>query len=247
MRNSRKLMQLVKNNCQNREQIGYQVKQQSPLANADENRPAFLIYDVIDAWWGVSAEMIKRDLLTVSDATDIDVYINSPGGDVFEATAIYSSLKAHPAKIHVHIDGIAASAATRIALAGDTIEIADSGFYMIHYAWTLALGNAQEIRDTADMLDKVDNTIVNDYEKRTDAGEEQVRTWMQAETWFTAQEALEYGFVDSIMQDESTDKTTNKAWDLTTYQNAPEPKSPENTFPQRERLERFANMLLATS
>ena len=118
---------------------------------------------------------------------------------------------------------------------------------MIHYAWTLALGNAQEIRDTADMLDKVDNTIVNDYEKRTEAGEEQVRNWMQAETWFTAQEALEHGFVDSIMQDGSTDQTTNKAWDLTTYQNAPEPKAPENIFPQRERLERFANMLLATS
>ena len=109
------------------------------------------------------------------------------------------------------------------------------------------LPGEREIRDTADMLDKVDNTIVNDYEKRTEAGEEQVRTWMKNETWFTAQEALEHGFVDSIMQDGASDKTTNKAWDLTTYQNAPEPKAPENTFPQRERLERFANMLLATS
>jgi len=239
-------MQLVKNNCQNRDQVGYQVKQQSPLANAGESRPAFLIYDVIDPWWGVSAEMIKRDLLSITDATDIDVYINSPGGDVFEATAIYSSLKAHSAKIHVHIDGIAASAATRIALAGDTIEIADSGFYMIHYAWTLALGNAQEIRDTADMLDKVDNTIVNDYEKRTEAGEEQVRTWMKNETWFTAQEALDHGFVDSIMQDGTNDKSTNKAWDLTSYQNAPKPQQPQDKFEQRERLERFANMLLTT-
>jgi len=246
MNNSRKLMQLVKNNCQNRDQVGYQVKQQSPLANAGESRPAFLIYDVIDPWWGVSAEMIKRDLLSITDATDIDVYINSPGGDVFEATAIYSSLKAHSAKIHVHIDGIAASAATRIALAGDTIEIADSGFYMIHYAWTLALGNAQEIRDTADMLDKVDNTIVNDYEKRTEAGEEQVRTWMKNETWFTAQEALDHGFVDSIMQDGTNDKSTNKAWDLTSYQNAPKPQQPQDKFEQRERLERFANMLLTT-
>ncbi|MBE0379184.1 head maturation protease, ClpP-related [Pseudoalteromonas prydzensis] len=246
MNNSRKLMQLVKNNCQNRDQVGYQVKQQSPLANAGESRPAFLIYDVIDPWWGVSAEMIKRDLLSITDATDIDVYINSPGGDVFEATAIYSSLKAHSAKIHVHIDGIAASAATRIALAGDTIEIADSGFYMIHYAWTLALGNADEIRDTADMLDKVDNTIVNDYEKRTEAGEEQVRTWMKNETWFTAQEALEHGFVDSIMQDGTNDKTTNKAWDLTPYQNAPKPQQPQDKFVQRDRLERFANMLLKT-
>ncbi|WP_105215710.1 head maturation protease, ClpP-related [Pseudoalteromonas sp. T1lg22] len=246
MNNNRKLMQLIQNNCQNRDQIGYQVKQQSPLANAGDSRPAFLIYDVIDPWWGVSAETIKRDLLSITDATDIDVFINSPGGDVFEATAIAASFKAHPAKIHVHIDGIAASAATRIALAGDTIEIAESGFYMIHYAWTLALGNAKEIRDTADMLDKVDNTIVTDYEQRTNAGEEQVRTWMEAETWFTAQEALEHGFVDSIMQGANTEPTNNKTWDLSSYHNAPEPQAPQNKFPQRERLERFANMLLKT-
>jgi len=247
MRNPRKLMQLVKANCNTNDKPDFKVLARSPLASADENRPALLIYDVIDAWWGVSAEMIKSALLNLQDANDIDVYINSPGGDVFEATAIHSSLISHPANIHVHIDGLAASAATRIAMAGDTINIAESGMYMIHYAWTLALGNSAEIRKTADMLDKVDNTIVADYANKSAAEEQQIRDWMQAETWFTAQEAVEHGFVDGILQRAGTDNSlSNKVWDLSTYNNAPKPTEPEETFPQRERLERFANMLQIT-
>lgn len=249
MRNHRKLMQLVKANCSSNNTPDFKVLDRSPLASTDENRPAILIYDVIDAWWGVSAQMVKSALLAMPDATDIDLYINSPGGDVFEATAIHTSLITHPANIHVHIDGWAASAATRIAMAGDTINIAESGMYMIHYAWTLALGNASEIRKTADMLDKVDNTIVADYANKTQADEQQIRDWMQAETWFTAQEAVEHGFVDGIIQrsNSSTEnKFTNKAWDLSVYKNAPRAPEPEETFPQRERLERFANMLQIT-
>jgi len=250
MRNHRKLMQLLKNNCENSASTGLTVQQKSPLAAEGENRPAILIYDVIDPWWGVSAEAIKTTLLSMPDATDIDVYINSPGGDVFEATAIYSSLIGHKAKIHVHIDGVAASAATRVAMAGDTIEIAESGMYMIHFAWTVALGNSTELRKSADMLDKVDNTIVNDYVNKTKSEEQQIRTWMEAETWFTAQEALEHGFVDSIIERSNTQSTENKlpnkSWDLSAYENAPKPPEPTNHFPQRERLERFANMLEIT-
>ena len=247
MRNHRKLMQLVKNNCSNNAAPDFKVLDRSPLAAAGENRPALLIYDVIDAWWGVSAEMIKSALLNLQDATDIDVYINSPGGDVFEATAIHSSLISHPANIHMHIDGLAASAATRIAMAGDTINIAESGMYMIHFAWTLALGNANEIRQTADMLDKVDNTIVADYVAKTAADEQQIRDWMTAETWFTAQEAIDNGFVDGLIQRNGADNNaTNKTWDLSTYSNAPKPPKPEDNFQQRERLERFANMLQIT-
>ena len=256
MNNQRKLMQLIKNNCQNNIEPGYKLQPKSPLAMDGQNRPALLIYDVIDPWWGVSAEMVKTSLLSIQDATDIDVYINSPGGDVFEATAIYSSLISHPANIHVHIDGVAASAATRVVMAGDTIEIAESGMYMIHYAWTISLGNATEMRKTADMLDKIDNTIVNDYVNNASADEKQIRAWMEAETWFTADEAVENGFANSIIQRQSStdnsssnklnNQLTKKTWDLSAYQNAPKPQEPENLFPQRERLERFANMLLTT-
>jgi len=252
MNNSRRLMALIQRNSQNNAKPDFKLQQKSPLAAEGENRPALLIYDVIDPWWGVSAEMIKTALLSIPDAPDIDVYINSPGGDVFEATAIHSSLIAHSANIHVHIDGVAASAATRIAMAGDTIEIAESGMYMIHYAWTMGFGNASEMRKSADMLDKVDNTIVADYVNKANADETQIRDWMEAETWFTAQEAVEHGFVNSIIQRKNgTDnKLSNKTWDLTAYKNAPKlPKhEPEqkHKFEQRERLERFANMLLKT-
>jgi ATP-dependent Clp protease protease subunit len=248
MRNHRKLMQLIKANCQTKDAPSYRVQQRSPLANSNENRPALLMYDVIDPWWGISAEMVKASLLDIPNATDIDVYLNSPGGDVFEATAIHSALISHPANIHIHIDGYAASAATRVAMAGDTIEIAESGMYMIHYAWTLAMGNAAELRSTADMLDQVDNTIVADYVKGANADEKQIRDWMAAETWFTAEQAVEHGFVQSVIQRNNTEnRLNNKAWDFSAYQNAPKPKPPEDLFPQRERLERFANMLQITA
>jgi len=244
-------MALIKANCNNRSETDFKVVKNSPLAADNDNRSAILIYDVIDPWWGVSAEMVKKALLSIPDATDIDVYINSPGGDVFEATAIYSTLIAHPAKIHVHIDGVAASAATRVAMAGDTIEIAESGMYMIHYAWTVGFGNATELRKTAEMLDKIDNTIVADYVNNTSVDDVQIREWMEAETWFTAQEAVEHGFAEQIIQrNTGSNNIANKGrknWDLSAYENAPEPQEPEDPFPQRERLERFANMLRVTS
>jgi ATP-dependent Clp protease protease subunit len=239
-------MQLIKDNAQNKSKAGFEVQARSPLAKADEDRPALLIYDVIDPWWGVSAEMIKREMLNIT-ATDVDVFINSPGGDVFEATAIYSTLIAHSANIHIHIDGWAASAATRIAMAGDTIEMAESGFYMIHNAWTLGMGNANDLRKTADMLDKVDNTIVTDYTKNTGQDEQQIRDWMAAETWFTAAEAVEHGFVHNIIQsgtsNQANAKLQDKQWNLSAYKNAPPPPKQPDPSPQRQHLARYANML----
>jgi ATP-dependent Clp protease, protease subunit len=240
-------MQLIKDNMQNKTEAGFKVQARSPLAKEGENRPALLIYDVIDPWWGVSAEAVKREMLNIT-ASDVDVYINSPGGDVFEATAIYTTLIAHPAKIHVHIDGWAASAATRIAMAGDTIEMAESGFYMIHNAWTLGMGNANDFRKTADMLDKVDTTIVNDYTKKTGQDEQQIRDWMDAETWFTAAEALENGFIDQIIQagkstsNQANNQLKNKQWNLSAYKNAPTSQQTDPS-PHREHLARYANML----
>lgn len=234
-------MQLIKDNCQASGRPDFKSLNKSPLASGDESRPALLIYDAIDPWWGVSAEMVKSALLDFPNATDIDVFINSPGGDVFEATAIHSALIAHPAKIHVKIEGVAASAATRIAMAGDTIEMAESGMYMIHYAWTFAMGNASEMRKSAELLDKIDNTIVADYAKGSNADEVQLRQWMEEETWFNAEEAKEHGFIHNIIE-RNSEQPTNKNWNLSAYHNAPEPPK-EEMFEQRERLSRYANML----
>lgn len=196
--------------------------QAAPLRAETQGEAAHVyLYDVIDAWFGVSAQMMVDALKSASGKT-VHLHINSPGGDVFESVAMASAISAHDGDVIVSIDGVAASAATRVALAGKEIRIADSGLLMIHNSWTIAWGNAEEIRKTADLLDKVDSGIVADYTRKTGASEQQVRDWMAAETWFNAQEALDNKFVDAI--DSTTQAAANK-WDLSAYQNAP--KQPE--------------------
>jgi ATP-dependent Clp protease protease subunit len=191
------------------------------VENAADDEATIYLYDVIDAWFGVSAQMMVDALKSASGKT-VHLHINSPGGDVFESVAMASAISAHDGDVIVSIDGVAASAATRVALAGKEVRIADSGLLMIHNSWTIAWGNAEEIRKTADLLDKVDAGIVADYTRKTGASEQQVRDWMAAETWFNAQEALDNKFVDAI--DSTTQAAANK-WDLSAYQNAP--KQPE--------------------
>ncbi len=181
------------------------------------------LYDVIDAWFGVSAQMMVDALKSASGKT-VHLHINSPGGDVFESVAMATAIAAHDGDVIAHIDGVAASAATRVALAAKEVRIAESGLMMIHNSWTIAWGNSEEIRKTADLLDKVDTGIVADYTRKTGASEQQVRDWMAAETWFTAQEALDNKFVDAI--DATTQGAANKAWDLSAYQNAPKRQEP---------------------
>jgi ATP-dependent Clp protease protease subunit len=177
------------------------------------------IYDIIDSFWGVSAQDVAQALSGIT-APNIVARINTPGGDVFEARAIMSLLTEHPANVTVKIDGLAASAGSVIALAGDTVEIADGGFYMIHNAWSFAMGNADELRTTAGLLDKVDGTLIADYAARTGKSNDEVSAWMKAETWFTAQEAVAAGFCNSIMPTSSA-KSTAKAFNLAVYDKAP--------------------------
>jgi len=207
-----RLLNLLKANAQAETKLRAEVKGEAAH---------IYLYDVIDAWFGVSAQMMVDALKSASGKT-VHLHINSPGGDVFESVAMASAISAHDGDVITSIDGIAASAATRVALAGKEVRIADSGLMMIHNSWTIAWGNADEIRKTADLLDKVDTGIVADYTRKTGASEQQVRDWMAAETWFNAQEALDNKFVDAI--DSTTQAAANK-WDLSAYQNAP--KQPE--------------------
>lgn len=209
-----RLLNLLKANAQDRPTLRSEAK------NSDAH---IYLYDIIDAWFGVSAQMMV-DALNAAAGKTVHLHVNSPGGDVFESVAMASAIAAHDGDVIVHIDGIAASAATRVALAGNEVKIADSGLLMIHNSWTLAWGNAEEIRRTADLLDKVDTGIVADYARKTGASDQQIRDWMAAETWFNAQEALDNKFVDAI--DATTQGAANKAWDLSAYQNAPKRQEP---------------------
>jgi ATP-dependent Clp protease protease subunit len=153
---------------------------------------------------------------------NINLRINSPGGDVFAARAMEQALREHSGKVVTYIDGIAASAASYLALAADEVQIAAGGFYMIHKAWTMAYGNEHDFLSTASLLGKIDESLVNTYAAETGQDAQQLRDWMTAETWFTAEEAVKYGFADGIAASAVKDTTQ---WDLSAYSKAPGAKN----------------------
>jgi len=185
--------------------------------------PTIYLYDIIGSDWygGVSAQAFASELNALRNEPIVHLRINSPGGDVFEARAIATALQQFSGKVIAYIDGVAASAATWVALAADEVFISDGAFFMIHNSWTLAYGDKSVMIDTAALLDKIDGAIVADYVRATGKSEDEVRAWMNAETWFTAQEAVDNGFADQLT--ESKSKADN-VWDLSAYKNAPKPE-----------------------
>jgi ATP-dependent Clp protease protease subunit len=204
-----KLLQLIQNNAR---------ADKAPGIRAEAGK--VYIYDVIDRDWGASAKALI-DALTPMAGQSVELHINSPGGDVFEARAMVAAVRAHGGKVTTYIDGLAASAATYLALAGDEVHMSDGSLFMVHNSWTLSWGNKHEMRTTADLLDKIDGTIASDYANKTGASAEQIAAWMDAETWFTATEAQAAGFVDQI--DGASDGGKAARWNLSAYANAPKP------------------------
>ena len=179
------------------------------------------------------------------DAPTIHLRINSPGGEVFAARAIEAAIRNHPARIVAHVDGYAASAASFVAVACDEVEIAPGGFFMIHKAWTFTAGNADDLLHTAEMLEKLDASLVDTYAKKTGCAPEAIAGWMKAETWFSAGESVEHGFADRVA--EAAPKA-QADWNLSVYANAPVvPAAAASINPQnRERYERTARLFAVT-
>ncbi len=161
-----------------------------------------LLYGDISSstWWGdeVTPKAFKQDLDDLGDISTLNIYINSGGGDVFAGQAIYSMLKRHKATKKVYVDGLAASIASVIAMAGDIVYMPKNAMMMIHKAWTFGLGNANDFRKLADDMDKIDESILVTYEAKTGLEKEKIMEMVNAETWMTAEEALAYGFADEI-------------------------------------------------
>lgn len=204
-----------------------------------DNEATIWLYDTIvsdDYWGGVSALTLGKQLAEHRDKATIHLRINSPGGDVFAGRAMETLLAEHPAKIIAHIDGYAASAASYVALAGEERIISPGGMFMIHKAWTLAWGNADDIRKTAALLDQIDETLVSTYAAKTGQSPDQLREWLAAETWLTAEDAVRYGFATAIAgQDENTPTEAENrapAWDLAAYARAPKPPAPAPRQPE---------------
>lgn len=167
------------------------------LKAAADKTPVLSIFDDIGAY-GVSAKSFLNDLRTVT-TDEVDVEINSPGGDFFAGLAIYNGLRASGKKITVKVLGLAASAASLVAMAGDTIEMAENSFFMVHKTLADLYANADDMRETAELLDKFDAGVVSIYAKRTGKSAEEITALLDAETWMTAQEAFDAGFATAVI------------------------------------------------
>lgn len=179
------------------------------------------LYDVIgDSWEGTTGKQFADELKGLGELKTLNIYINSVGGSVFDGVAIHNILARHKARKIVNIDGIAASIASVIAMAGDEIRIAANGMMMIHDPWALAIGSATDMRKMADSLDKVRDAILATYVARTSVEESQLVAWMADETWFTAEEAVAFGLADSITN--VVEMAAFAGMDLSAYRHAPD-------------------------
>ncbi len=171
-------------------------------AAADGNAAELLLYGPISesTWWGdeVTPKQFAEDLAALGNISDLTVRINSGGGDVFAGQAIYSLLRSHPARVTVRVDGLAASIASIIAMAGDEVIMPANAMMMVHNPWIFAMGNADELRTMADTLDTIRESLLAVYEAKTGLDRDTLTSIMDKETWLTAADAKSYGFADTL-------------------------------------------------
>lgn len=172
-------------------------------------RAEVLIHEAIGEDWfgnGLTSKRFVQELNDLGEVDEILVRINSPGGAVFDGVAIYNALKEHRARIDVLVEGLAASIASVIAMAGDRIRMGEGALMMIHNPWTLAIGDADDLRKTAETLDQVTEALIDIYQARTGLSRDEIRTMLDAETWFTAAQAVEKGFADEAATEDESDE-----------------------------------------
>ena len=181
------------------------------VKNDDKNAELMLYGDIAESFWGdtISAKEVTEYLADL-DVENINVYINSNGGVVDTAIAINNALRRHKAKVTVNIDGIAASAATLITCAGDTVKMPKNALFLIHNPLTIAMGDSEEMRKQADVLEKYKNSIMETYLQKVNIDKEKLSELMDNESWLSAEEALKYGFIDEIIENADIQVVENK-------------------------------------
>lgn len=169
--------------------------------NSSENPEVAELYlygTIGNGWFDDITSGNVKEFLNTSDVSQLNVHVNSGGGDVFESIAIHNLLKSHSAKISIYIDGLAGSGASVIAMAGDEIIMPRNAMMMIHKAWTVAAGNADEFRKVANDMDKIDHAVTESYTGRFVGEREELVTLLTNEEWLTADECMALGFCDSV-------------------------------------------------
>lgn len=173
----------------------------------------YLYGTIGEDWWddmAMTAGQFTKEL-NAYGGEPVDIFVNSPGGNVFDGSTIYSAIKRYPGRVTAHIDGLAASAASYCILSADEVLVSPSATMMIHNAWISATGSAEELRETADVLEKLDSTITGIYRSKTGMGQDEIERMMLAETWMTAAECVEMGFADGFGEDKAIAAHVNKA------------------------------------
>lgn len=193
----------------------------------------------------VTPTNFKKDLDALGEIDTLNIYINSPGGSVFAGQAIYNIIKRHKANVIVYVDGLAASIASIIAMAGNKIIIPSNAMLMIHNPWNIAIGNSADFRKMADDLDKIGESLVAVYVERTGLSEDEIKTMMDNETWLTGKESLEKGFADEVEEEkliaaslnDGVLSINNQSMDLSKFKNAPKFFVSNNITNQEAKLE----------
>ena len=186
----------------------------SPSSKVEDAPGTISIFEGIGEQWDGSGVTTKRmaGILRSLGERDVIVSINSPGGDFFEGVSIYNLLRMHPAKVTVQVTGLAASAASIIAMAGDDIQIAESGFLMIHNSWSVVMGNRHDLRAAIDILEPFDEAMVGVYVARSGMDAAKVAAMMDKDTWIGGKEAIILGLADSLLAEgEARTQTDTKA------------------------------------
>lgn len=209
-------------------------------AATEGNDLEILLYDQIgyDFWTGggVMAKDLAAMLKGAGDASRIVLRINSPGGDVFEGAAMYNLLSQSAIPVDVIVDGLAASAASYVAMAGKTVTMGQGAMMMIHNPWAIEIGDANAMRKMAETLDKVRDSMLSGYMNRFNGSEEELKNFLDEETWLTASDALALGLSDQTQQlpakadEKEKAKALARLFDLSQYKNVPEELKPGKSF-----------------
>lgn len=192
-------------------------------AQIEGDRADVLLKGVISADWGVSA-MDLRQAFAQADGRDVALRINTPGGDVFEGREMQSVIAGYKGKVTAIVEGVAASAGTIVAMAANETHMVKGTRYMIHNGWTIGIGNRHDFAALNAMLTSFDTELAAEYASYSGQDAKQTADWMDAETWFTADEALQAGFIQKVLDNSKADHVSNqlKGWNLSAYKNAPD-------------------------
>ena len=207
----------------------YQIRN---AAEGDSGPAEVLIYDEIDSWFGVSAEALAREIAALDDNRELHVRINSPGGNVFDGVAILNALRGHPGKVTVIVDSLAASAASFIAMGGDEVVMNRDAEMMIHKASGLVVGGADDMRQQADLIDRLNDKMANIYAERAGGTVEDWLAMMASETWYSADEAVEAGLADRVENVTADREQAAAKFDLSIFAHAGRAHAPAPRFPK---------------